>query len=117
MRTASRTKSPEEKYIALVRGLLLVYPVPSINPQPETQGIASKQSEARRHRGNSVSHLRDLVGGLSGRRAVGEPKLVLMLKAASGGTAVVGDGLERAEPALRPIPDSGNAWMPGFRRP
>ena len=65
----------------------------------------------------SHTQLRDLVGGLSGRRAVGEPKLVLMLKAASGGTAVVGDGLERAEPALRPIPDSGYARMPGFRRP
>ena len=65
----------------------------------------------------SHTQLRDLVGGLSGRRAVGEPKLVLMLKAASGETAVVGDGFERTELALRPIPDSGYAWMSGFRRP
>ena len=58
----------------------------------------------------------NLASGLGGRRAVGEPKLVLVPKAVAGRTAVVGDGLEGAEPALRPVPNSGHARMLGFRR-
>ena len=56
-RVADREQAPEAKYIALVRGLLLVYPIRTPNPTPETDhGLSvDPQPKARQRPGRKKS--------------------------------------------------------------